>query len=671
MSLLAQARLTAADEHGGVLVMFALFAPVAILLASFTIDLGNSFLHKRHLQVQADAGALAAAQAFQPCNDSSIYAAAGQYSGAASVTPPTGGSVTAPSPLYNTQIGGTTQANIHELINSPTYYNQPSPVDGTVNASAPCSAGMVDVKLTETNLPWYFKVANEALHGVPYINAHARVEVLQEKQGTGALPIAVNENAPRASKAYFIDESTGTVIATAPLIDKGPNAQGQEIFNNLGAPVSVAINHLHIGVRIALSGDPNNTTCPSTSQLVTCFDSTSDTTTLVHIQGWSNLGAGSLAAPIARQVTLSPTGGTCPDGYFSNNTSNCTFAISAKVVYGSSNTTGVSVTPVIGGMTGTPLTFSSGAWTGTATLPANSGANKIDLVVACKKSVSGSPCSGANTSATITDVQQTYSASLATSGSIQSAAIAEMIGGVPVSGADSFEVCETGNTGSSCTHSLVVNITTSGSLADAQRYSDPLYTMRFGSGTSASQTGAVQCPPGGQGGFKTSLISGCSGNYGPNALNLGWSCPDSNAPQDCIETDNGLKTGQLRQGMTTRVTEPAGGLHYYCPNNWINDNGGGVPAIPRDDSRVVQVFVTSYGSFVGSGASWFPIQTFANFYVTGWDGDPCLSDAAAGKDQVVGHFIKYVDTLNTSGGGTEKCVTEPTNLGTCVTVLTR
>ncbi|MEA2643255.1 MAG: putative Flp pilus-assembly TadE/G-like, partial [Chloroflexota bacterium] len=51
-------------EDGAVVVIFAVFAPVAILLASFAIDSGSWFLQKRHLQIQADAGALAAAQAF-------------------------------------------------------------------------------------------------------------------------------------------------------------------------------------------------------------------------------------------------------------------------------------------------------------------------------------------------------------------------------------------------------------------------------------------------------------------------------------------------------------------------------------------------------------------------------------------------------------------------------
>src|SRR4051794_305235 len=141
--------MVARSERGAVVVMLALFAPVAILLAAFALDTGNWFLHKRHLQVQADAGALAAAQEFQPCVNASIYATAGQYAGAATVTTP-GGNVTSSTPLYNPQVGGTAQSHLHTLVNSKTYYSQASPVDTTAVEKAPCEALMVDVKATET-----------------------------------------------------------------------------------------------------------------------------------------------------------------------------------------------------------------------------------------------------------------------------------------------------------------------------------------------------------------------------------------------------------------------------------------------------------------------------------------------------------------------------------------
>jgi hypothetical protein len=640
----------AASERGSVLATFALFAPVAILLAALAIDTGNWFLHKRHLQVQADAGALAAAQAFQPCSNSAIEGVAHQYSGIAG------------SPLYNVQIGGTSPLNVHELLNSRTYYNQSSPVDSTASTAPPCTSQMVDVKLTENKLPWYWRVFSS----VPYINAHARVQIFQKTTDTGAEPISVNENAPRAAKAYFINEGTGAVVGQALLTNQGTNSSGEEIWNNVSTPLAVPINAANIGVRIALSGDPSNTTCPSNSQLVNCFDSSSNTTTLVHVQGWSILGTGSPTSPLARSVTLSPV--TCSDGYFSSTTSECAIGVQARVDVGPTpNPTGLTVSAVLAGKT-VALTYNAsgtyaGRWTGNATLPPGSGSNQVNLQVKCTGGVTPS-CSKTKTT-TLEGVQRSYSAG-ANSGSIHSAGISEQIGSALVSGADSFQVCETGHT--SCTHQLVVNITTTGSLANAQKYTDPTYTMRFGSGTSASQTGAIQCPPGGQGGFRENLEKGCSGTYGPNPEGPGWKCPDSATPQDCIETDNGLKTGQLRQGMTQRITSPSNGTKYYCANSWINNNGNGVPIIPSDDSRIVTVFVTSYGSFGGSGSTWYPIQTFATFYVTGWDGDPCKTDSPAEKDQIVGHFIKYT-TLDSSGGGTTTC--EPNVFGQCVAVLTR
>jgi hypothetical protein len=640
----------AADERGAVLATFAIFAPVAILLAALAIDTGNWFLHKRHLQLQADAGVLASAQAFQPCSNSAIEAAAHQYSGISG------------SPIYNAQVGKTSPANIHELINSKTYYNQPALVDSSASADPPCTSQMVDVKLTETKLPWYWR----AFSDVPYINAHARLQIFQKRTDTGAEPISVNENAPRAAEAYFINESDGKTLARVALTDQGPNSSGEEIWNNAGKPLGVAINAANIGVRIALSGDPNNTTCPSTSQLVTCFDSSSSTTTLVHVQGWSQVGTGSPTTPLARSVTLSP--GTCTDGYFSNTSSTCAIGVQARVDVGTTpNPAGLTVSAVLAGKT-VALTYNTtgtyaGQWTGNPTLPPGTGSNQINLQVKCTGGVTPS-CSKTKTTA-IEGVQRSYSAG-ANSGSIHSAGISEQIGEGLLSGADSFQVCETGH--SSCTHQLVVNVTTSGSLANAQKFTDPLYTMRFGGETSTSQTGAIQCPPGGQGGFRENLEKGCSGTYGPNPEAPGWKCPDGATPQDCIQTDNGLKTGQLRMGLTQRITAPSNGTKYYCPNNWVANNGSGVPILPADDSRIVTVFVTSYGSFGGSGSAWYPIQTFATFYVTGWDGDPCKTDDPAGKDQVVGHFIKYT-TLDSSGGGTTTC--EPNAFGQCVAVLTR
>ena len=144
MSHLDRITALAGDERGAVLVIFAVFAPVAILFAVFAIDTGNWYLHKRHLQLQADAGALAAALEFQPCSNGAIEAAAKKYSGVGSESP------------YNEQLGGTSASNVRELINSKKYFNAPSnpaPADPSAEEKPPCEADMVDVKLTETNVP--------------------------------------------------------------------------------------------------------------------------------------------------------------------------------------------------------------------------------------------------------------------------------------------------------------------------------------------------------------------------------------------------------------------------------------------------------------------------------------------------------------------------------------
>jgi hypothetical protein len=89
------------------------------------------------------------------------------------------------------------------VVNSQTYYNQSSPVDGTVVTGGPCAARMVDVKMTETDLPWYFKLAN-----VSFIDAHARVSIFQATESAGSLPIGVPDVNPKSAKVTFVDETT-------------------------------------------------------------------------------------------------------------------------------------------------------------------------------------------------------------------------------------------------------------------------------------------------------------------------------------------------------------------------------------------------------------------------------------------------------------------------------
>ena len=54
-------------ERGAALVIVVVWLPVLLLVLMFVVDVGNWFVHKRHLQMQADAAALAGGAHFGDC----------------------------------------------------------------------------------------------------------------------------------------------------------------------------------------------------------------------------------------------------------------------------------------------------------------------------------------------------------------------------------------------------------------------------------------------------------------------------------------------------------------------------------------------------------------------------------------------------------------------------
>ena len=679
MSTAGHFRQALLDEQGGVLVLFAFLAPVAILLVSFVLDVGNSFVHARHLQTQADAAAFAGAQEFPTvfgnCNaaaNTAIAKRAGQYGGTEQLATPFG-TVAALTPLYNLPHLEKTAA-LHTLLNSKKFYKQSSPVDETAQEKGPCEAAMVDVKVTETDLPWYFKVANEIfngtpLKGVPYDNAHARVEILQETEATGMSPLAVAETAPVAARAYFVDEDNkNAILAQAPLEKVEVNGQGQDVWSNPTAPASVTINHPHIGVVIALSGNKSDTTCGH--DYVECFGRKTETAkptleaaeSALHIAGYSTAGVGTAEKPLAREVTLA--GVTCPDGYFSGAEANCTFTIKAKVDWGAANKEGQKTPTLEAEVAGTKtkLTPKAGSseWTGTATLPAGTGSREVTLLYECKLET-GSPCAK-TTKVTFKNVHRIFAANTVHSGSITAAWVG-VSGGAPQD-ANSFAGCST------CTQKLVVTVDVAGSLSAATGFADPLKQLKF----EGNHGVIVGCPPNTAGEsaseFREHLEKGCPGKYKINTANP--ACTVNVEPFDCLKVNaNGKKKGAI-SGFANRI-EKLPGKTFYCANKWQNTNNGGVPELPRDDSRIVEVFVMPYGSLNSEGEAILPsgevqVQDFAAFYVMGFPGDKCNSDPSTQGTEIVGHFIKYIST-DTEGSGGQKCSTN--SLGQCIIVLTR
>ena len=63
------------EETGAMAVTVLLLFPPLMLLGVLAVDAGNWYVHKRELQIQADAGALAGAAYYRyPCDDAAISA---------------------------------------------------------------------------------------------------------------------------------------------------------------------------------------------------------------------------------------------------------------------------------------------------------------------------------------------------------------------------------------------------------------------------------------------------------------------------------------------------------------------------------------------------------------------------------------------------------------------
>jgi hypothetical protein len=657
-----------ASDRGSVLPWFALWLPVLVLFLVFVIDVANWFEHKRHLQLQADAGALAGGGVFTiPCSDTAVEAMARKYAGDPNASSP-----------YNAQVQPTDPANVHVLINSTQYWNEGG--SDYSDGGGPCETKMVDVKVTEADLPLFFGLPG-LFTSVDAINAHARVSIQALNYlGGGALPIGVPDIDPSQAKAIFVDEETGAVLASRPLTNTG-SANGLSIWDNTAAPVSVPISTSKIGVRIALSGNATSITCGA--PLVECYDLGS-ADGVDYIRGWSSAGSGAQPnPPLARDVTLVP--GSCADPYFTSATATCTIGVSAVVDFGVPDpaTVGGIITATVNGTTKS-LTYSAatGRWTSTGAnffsiTPGQGpvavtlnweeriGSGSITGLGDCKSSPGSNPCKG-----TFGVVQRSFSAIDDRSGPLKLVQVWEN----GLFWANSFE--------RGTTKQLVVKIGMTPNLANAQSVNDPIVTLRVVGG---SRNQSLDCEPPNYPGSpisKTNLADELSYGCGPQyTVNTGTTCPStpsnlwsSPEPWNCVALQTGGATNQVPRGLNFRILGDEKPTSCTAPNNWSQ-----FPNIPPGDPRVLNVFITPYGSFNGSGSGVVPVVKLGTFYVTGWtasgsgfknpcegNGDDPVTNNDAGN--IVGHFIKYIFGLNNGGGGTETC--DFGSFGSCIAVLT-
>jgi putative Flp pilus-assembly TadE/G-like protein len=681
------------NERGSVLVMTALWLPVVILMASFVIDAANWFEHKRHLQLQADAGAFAAGSLFNGCfgdaaaANTAINSEVRKYAG-----DPTG---VAP---FNLQIGGTNQGAITVRLNKKMFQvGGPGP-DDTIE-DLPCTAKMMDVKITEAGLPWF-------LGGglVSAINARARVAIQQKGSSSDSLPVGVPDNNPVAASAIFIDESNANTVLATEDLTKGTTAtlNGQSLTRWTGLPVSLSLTHPNIGVVIALAGKAGWTppsgslTAICNNVLIECYSVTQDASGAVtaatgidFIHGYATGGTGTAAAPIVRDTTLYNVGCIDDSGPYFLLRAACTVGVKAKIDFGTAAGVNPSLAPTLAQVKvpgwgcpnsgpspkGCKMVYNTtgvnaGYWTtdgsnGYPLMPQDGLGHAIDLNW-------GTGTGGGSQNGTLPSVQRSFSADIDTSGPVQYIRVDDA---APFANSLSFGLPA---------HSLSVTIGVKPSLqANQDSPTAPAVALKVVGGSS---TQAIDCDPS-KPNLRDELATGCSPHY---TINKGTACKAASYyvfPQsvdwDCTRTQPGGAVGQVSDGMLCRTQGVCYSGSVTCKNaiHWVDSNGDGKITIPQDialsDPRIVSVFVTPFGAFSGSGTNVVPITNFASFYVTGFSkngggqGDPCpLADPVPSKTGgwIVGHFIKYVDTIGGGGSG-DTC--DFSSFGSCVAVLTK
>ena len=641
--------------------LVGLLMPVLILFLVLVVQIANWYTHKRHLQVQVDAAALAAGQHFSDCLknpggtvESTMENVAAQYGGL-SGTPP-----------YNTQVGGSAGRGTVSLLYQSNAYPAPAPAsiaDNDVPGSDACTSGMFDVKATEASIPHMFNIGLTPKN----VHAHARVQLRLLTTMSGLLPVAVPDTRFNYAFATFVNEATGATIAGPVSMSKsGTSAKGQQLWIT-SSPPSVPINTRDIGVRLRLVAGPDPN-LPCGSLYTECYpDPTTTNDGLVHIRGWS--AAGGTNPPVQLHNAWVLPGNCDPHGYFT--TINCSAGVQAEVDFGDRPLTGTGVTTsvtatIAGGGTinltrGAPVGGTTYTWSATGGLAIGApDAHAITMSYSWQQTSGtwrgntcntrgNNPCRSSGTFESNGTIQRPFEGSLDTTGPVQQVDIWES--GVSTSGANSFQ--------QGTNRTLGVTVATAGTLRTQADATDPVIFLRV----TGSRNQSIDCDPD-IANLADEIAQGCAPSY---TINNTFTCPGYNQlwgmpqPWNCVKTQTGGAVGQVERGMTDRIL--GGASSCTAPINW--------PNYGEDDKRIVPLIVTPFGSFSGSGNTIIPVIDFGAFYVMGWNGDPCPGAVSVPKGYIAGHFIKYIPR-NPHGSGDAACfLTDPTKLTPCAAVLTR
>ena len=339
--------------------LFALVLPLVLMLSVIVVDVGNWWVHRKHLQTLVDAGALAAAPKFVGCSyqygnppaaNVAIRDTALAYSGDPTRDPAT----------KNLQVQE--PGSVHVLLNAQRFWQPGDPmnggvgldytwdIDGSGGGGDPCSERSLDVKATDDAVPLLFGF-------MPFVadpKRRARVEVRQVVEQNGMLPWAVPEVEPARVAALFVDEINGQVIgrqyldkrddvnlpflewvtsgldwSTSPPTEVVPNASRIDLaFENTGVVILVS----KVDPLPDLTG-PTLTSICTGDPLISCYAGDGNEDGLTFIHGWNDEN-GTPAVPVIRDVSV--LNQTCEDlsaPYFLR-TGDCALGARAVIHFG-------------------------------------------------------------------------------------------------------------------------------------------------------------------------------------------------------------------------------------------------------------------------------------------------------------------------------------------------
>jgi Putative Flp pilus-assembly TadE/G-like len=689
------------DERGVSMVLFALILPLILLMGVITIDVGNWWVHKRHLQTQVDAAVFAAGPEFVRCFDpaslatNEISQAALRYAGDTlrdssttnlQVQEPDDVRVALNSPRYWAQSDGLDTTTGYGL----DYTADGDPVDPDLDPSDPCSAKFLDAKATDDEAPLLWGL-------IPFVaspKAHAKIEIKKLPGLSGFLPWAVPEVDPRTVAALFVDETDTNAVDRWAELD-GPddpqdtvtlNGETAAEWSGLGSVnvqeqngVIVFTSRHDLDLDVAFLGKSLTQICAMPT--ASCYGGTTNTSGVGFIRGTPKTDPGNTQvvlntvelttlpppAGIPDPPNVTPCSATDPDSapYFLYN-ADCKVRIRARVEFGSlGNPRAVRVNGNANCTSGVDLELRDGWWESTwlPTIDKGSRRNGFGL---CWKVGNGPSSPHGNWGGEM--MQMAYAANPSVSNG--SGPLVYVSVRSPSTGCTEYA-----NALDVTMQTVCIKVGLQPPLRIRDGNDPPLFLRVAGSGSLNQMLDCDASPIGpdeeiGEGCLTPHKVNtrdlACAPNptYTPSNLPLPLPPPDPDPWPDCIEANPGDVTS-MSKGLRARFEDPepqgAG-----CPENrWEQYRDAGVVP-PPTDPRYVTLVIAEYGTFDDSGIKVLPITKFAGFYVTGWftknggqmaqgcpqndppptppfcSGGPCDPDDTKVQGAVWGYFIVQV-----------------------------